>query len=79
MSRHTRDDEHAVLAVTLHVLSATLSSLRGLATGGVARTEAGTYLPRALEVILVRDPVRKQVVPIAGDSVPARLLCISGL
>ena len=59
MSRHVRDDEHAVLSVMLHLLSVTVRRLRVLAPGGLARTEAGIYSPRALEVILIRNFVRK--------------------
>ena len=35
MSRHVRDDEHAVLSVMLRFLSATIHSLRVLAPGGL--------------------------------------------
>ena len=68
MSKHVRDDEHAVLSVMLRFLSATVYSLRVLAPGGLARIRARTYSPRALKVILIRNLVRKQVVPVAGDS-----------
>ena len=68
MSRHVRDDEHAVLSVMLRLVSVTVYISKTPALDGLARTETGAYSPRTLEVILIRHPIRKQVIPVAGDS-----------
>lgn len=81
ISRHIRDDEHAVLTVALHFLSGTFALFlqrEGTGLVGFATTTV-TSLPRAFEIILIRNPVRKQVVSVAGNSVPARFLCVHGL
>ena len=67
MSRHVRDDEHAVLSVMLSSLSAENHNVRGM----TLRTEI--IAPGAPEVILVRDLICKQIVSIASDPAASRL------
>ena len=68
ISKHVSDDEHAVLSVMLRFSLATSRTLNVLAQVYLARKEAETYSPGALEIVFIRHLVRKQIVSIASDS-----------